>query len=135
MNWRRLGVGNRIEDEFIKMATRAVGGRAFLGAGFLLKQPAAIAAVPLGIYLLLPTIELGRSLTRTNSIIQATILTAGILRRPSAWVTIVLWSKASSVRLFYWTIADHDVPYCVFGRRDHGYGWASSDLFALVIGG
>ena len=44
---------------------------AFLGAAFLLKQPAAIAAVPLGIYLLLPSYRASRSLTRTNSIIQA----------------------------------------------------------------
>src|SRR5436305_4516296 len=48
---------------------------AFLGAAFLLKQPAAIAAVPLGIYLLLPRYRATRSLTRTNSIIQAVMLT------------------------------------------------------------
>src|SRR5437899_8810034 len=39
---------------------------ALLGAAFLLKQPAAIAAVPLGIYLLLPSYGASRSLTRTN---------------------------------------------------------------------
>src|SRR5437867_7268219 len=50
---------------------------ALLGAAFLLKQPAAIAAVPLGIYLLFPSYRASRSLTRTNSVIQATILTAG----------------------------------------------------------
>src|SRR6266513_5078499 len=44
---------------------------ALLGAAFLLKQPAAIAAVPLGIYLLLPSYRASRSLTRTNSITQA----------------------------------------------------------------
>src|SRR5215831_12496184 len=49
---------------------------ALLGAAFLLKQPAAIAAVPLGIYLLLPSYRTSRGLTRTNSIIQATMLTA-----------------------------------------------------------
>src|SRR5262249_4555134 len=50
---------------------------ALLGAAFLLKQPAAIAAVPLGIYLLLPSYRVSRSLTRTNSIIQAAMLTTG----------------------------------------------------------
>jgi 4-amino-4-deoxy-L-arabinose transferase-like glycosyltransferase len=50
---------------------------AFLGAAFLLKQPAAIAAVPLGIYLLLSSYRASRSLTRTNSIVQAATLTAG----------------------------------------------------------
>src|SRR5256884_9036534 len=47
---------------------------ALLGAAFLLKQPAAIAAVPLGIYLLLPSYRASRSLTRMNSIIHATML-------------------------------------------------------------
>src|SRR5216117_698787 len=50
---------------------------ALLGAAFLLKQPAAIAAVPLGIYLLLPSYRASRSLARMNSIIQAAVLTAG----------------------------------------------------------
>src|SRR5438046_7293467 len=50
---------------------------ALLGVAFLLKQPAAIAAVPLGIYLLLPSYRTSRSLTRRNSIIHATMLTSG----------------------------------------------------------
>jgi hypothetical protein len=64
---------------------------AFLGAAFLLKQPAAIAAVPLGIYLLLPSYRASRSLTRTNSIIQAATLTAGFFA-VLGLVTIVRWS-------------------------------------------
>src|SRR6266536_5539633 len=44
---------------------------ALLAAASLLKQPAAIAAVPLGIYLLLPSYRASRSLTRMYSIIQA----------------------------------------------------------------
>src|SRR5215470_9976313 len=48
-----------------------------LGAAFLLKQPAAIAAVPLGIYLLLPGYRAQRSLTRTDSIVQGGMLTLG----------------------------------------------------------
>src|SRR6266700_390406 len=49
---------------------------ALLGVAFLLKQPAAIAAVPLGIYLLLPSYRASRGFTPTNSIIQATTFTA-----------------------------------------------------------
>ena len=48
---------------------------ALLGAGFLLKQPAAIAAVPLGIYLLLPSYRTSRSLLPTASVIHAAMLT------------------------------------------------------------
>src|SRR5213596_1802577 len=83
---------------------------AFLGAAFLLKQPAAIAAVPLGIYLLLPSYRVSRSLTRTNSIIQAAMLTAGFFAALGL-VTIVLWKQGILHDAFYWTIADHDVPH------------------------
>jgi 4-amino-4-deoxy-L-arabinose transferase-like glycosyltransferase len=88
---------------------------AFLGAAFLLKQPAAIAAVPLGIYLLLPSYRASRSLTRTNSIIQAAMLTAGFFAALGL-VTVVLWKQGILHDAFYWTIADHDVPH-VFWQK------------------
>jgi 4-amino-4-deoxy-L-arabinose transferase-like glycosyltransferase len=88
---------------------------ALLGAAFLLKQPAAIAAVPLGIYLLLPSYRDSRSLTRTNSILQATMLTAGFVAAIGL-VTIVLWKQGILHEAFYWTIADHDIPH-VFGEK------------------
>jgi hypothetical protein len=81
-----------------------------LGVAFLLKQPAAIAAVPLGICLLLPSYRASRSLTRTNSIIQAAILTAGFFA-VLGLVMIVLWKQGILHDAFYWTIADHDVPH------------------------
>src|SRR6476660_8041778 len=88
---------------------------ALLGAAFLLKQPAAIAAVPLGIYLLIPTYRANRSLTRTNSIIQAAMLKAGFFVALSL-VTIVVWKQGILHEAFYWTIADHDVPH-VFWQK------------------
>ncbi len=88
---------------------------ALLGAAFLLKQPAAIAAVPLGIYLLLPSYRASCSLTRTNSIIQAVVLTAGFFAALGL-VTIVLWKQGIVHDAFYWTIADHDVPH-VFWQK------------------
>src|SRR5436190_13542476 len=88
---------------------------ALLGAAFLLKQPAAIAAVPLGIYLLLPSYRASRSLTRTNSIIQAMMLTLGFFAALGL-VTIVLWKQGILHDAFYWTIADHDVPH-VFWQK------------------
>jgi 4-amino-4-deoxy-L-arabinose transferase-like glycosyltransferase len=83
---------------------------ALLGLAFLLKQPAAIAAVPLGIYLLLPSYRASRSLTRINSIVQATTLTAGFFAVVGV-VTIVLWKQGILRDAFYWTIRDHDVPH------------------------
>ena len=88
---------------------------ALLGAAFLLKQPAAIAAVPLGIYLLLPSYRVSRNLTPTNSIIQATMLTLGFFVTLGS-VAIVLWKQGILHDAFYWTIADHDVPH-VFWQK------------------
>jgi hypothetical protein len=88
---------------------------ALLGLAFLLKQPAAIAAVPLGIYLLLPSYRASRGFTPTNSIIQATMLTLGFFAAVGL-VTIVLWKQGILHDAFYWTIADHDVPH-VFWQK------------------
>ena len=88
---------------------------ALLGAAFLLKQPAAIAAVPVGIYLLLSSYRVSRSLTRTNSVIQATILTLGFFVALGS-AAIVLWKQGILHEAFYWTIADHDVPH-VFWQK------------------
>ncbi|PYK68252.1 MAG: hypothetical protein DME45_08395 [Verrucomicrobia bacterium] len=83
---------------------------ALLGAAFLLKQPAAIAAVPLGIYLLLPSYRTSRSLMRSNSIIHATTLTTGFFAALGL-VMIGLWKQGILREAFYWTIAGHDVPH------------------------
>src|SRR5438874_5696133 len=83
---------------------------ALLGAAFLLKQPAAIAAVPLGIYLLLPSYRASRSLMRSNSIIHATTLTTGFFAALGL-VMIGLWKQGILREAFYWTIAGHDVPH------------------------
>jgi len=88
---------------------------ALLGVAFMFKQPAAIAAVPLGIYLLLPSYRVSRSLTRINSIIQATTLTLGFFAALGL-VSIVLWKQGIVHDAFYWTIADHDVPH-VFWQK------------------
>jgi 4-amino-4-deoxy-L-arabinose transferase-like glycosyltransferase len=88
---------------------------ALLGAAFLLKQPAAIAAVPLGIYLLLPSYRASRRLTRTNSTIQAAILTLGFFAALGL-VAIVLWKQGILRDAVYWTIAGHDVPH-VFWQK------------------
>src|SRR4030095_1799120 len=84
-------------------------------AAFLLKQPAAIAAVPLGIYLLLPSYRASRNLTPMNSIIQPAILTAGFFAALGL-VTIILWKQGILHEAFYWTMAGNDVPH-VFWQK------------------
>src|SRR6516162_7180723 len=98
-----------------RMRPELFAAGALLGAAFLLKQPAAIAAVPLGIYLLLPSYGASRSLTRTNSVIHATVLTLGF-SACLGLVTIVLWKQGILHEAFYWTIADHDIPH-VFWQK------------------
>jgi len=88
---------------------------ALLGLAFLLKHPAAVAAVPLGVYLLLPSYRRSRGFTPTNSIVQATTLTLGFFATLGV-VTIVLWKQGILHDAFYWTIADHDVPH-VFWQK------------------
>ena len=88
---------------------------ALLGMAFLLKQPAAIAAVPLGIYVLLPRYRASRGFTPTDSIIQATVLTLGFIAALGL-VTIVLWKQNILPDAFYWIITDHDVPH-VFWQK------------------
>jgi 4-amino-4-deoxy-L-arabinose transferase-like glycosyltransferase len=88
---------------------------ALLGTAFLLKQPAAIAAVPLGIYFLLPSYRATRGFTPSNSIMQAAMLTLGFFVALGL-VAFVLWKQGILHDAFYWTIADHDVPH-VFWQK------------------
>jgi 4-amino-4-deoxy-L-arabinose transferase-like glycosyltransferase len=106
---------------------------ALLGIAFLLKQPAAIAAVPLGIYLLLPAYRTSRGLTRTASVIHAFLLTVGFLA--VLGLVIAILQKQGILRdAFFWTITNHANPH-VFWRKG-----AVSTLaflaccFPLVIG-
>lgn len=83
---------------------------ALLGAGFLLKQPAAIAAVPLGIYLLLPSYRVGRGLPKTASVTHTVMLTVGFFAALGL-VIIVLSDQGIFREAFYWTVADHSIPH------------------------
>jgi 4-amino-4-deoxy-L-arabinose transferase-like glycosyltransferase len=88
---------------------------ALLCAGFLLKQPAAIAAVPLGVYLLLPSYRASRGLTFAQSVTQAGTLTAGFLGA-LVLVAIVLWKQGVLSEAFYWTFTNHSIPH-VFWKK------------------
>jgi 4-amino-4-deoxy-L-arabinose transferase-like glycosyltransferase len=89
---------------------------ALLCAGFLLKQPGAIAAVPLGIYLLLPSYRTSRGLSRIVSVAQTAMLTIGFFATLGL-VVILLWQKGILREAYYWTITDHSVPHVFW---EHG---------------
>ena len=99
----------------------AAGG--LLATAFLLKQPAAAAAVPLGIYLLLPSYRGARGLALLDSIIQVVLLTIGFFATLGL-VALVLAKQGILGEAIYWTITDHDMPHSpldpVFWYRAQG---------------
>ncbi|MEY2564340.1 MAG: hypothetical protein QOH88_2533 [Verrucomicrobiota bacterium] len=106
---------------------------ALLAAGFLLKQPAAIAAIPIGIYLLLPSYRSQRGLARTDSIIHAIMLTAGFCTVLGA-VAAVLRQQGILREAFYWTFTNHTIPH-VFWTAGFLYTLAFiAACFPLVLG-
>jgi 4-amino-4-deoxy-L-arabinose transferase-like glycosyltransferase len=81
-----------------------------LAAGFLLKQPAAIAAVPLGVYLLLPAYRSSRALAPWQSLLHAGLLTAGFATALGL-VALVLREQGVLREAYFWTISDHAIPH------------------------
>jgi 4-amino-4-deoxy-L-arabinose transferase-like glycosyltransferase len=110
----------------------AVAG-ALLAAAFLLKQPAAIAAVPVGVYVLLPSYRRMRGCLVMDSLIQATVLSAGFFAVLLA-VGAILLSRGLLGEAIYWTIGDHDVPHVFWGKAlEHTATFAAASL-PLVAG-
>src|SRR5438128_10257271 len=106
---------------------------ALLGVAFLLKQPAAIAAVPLGIYLLLPSYRTSRRLTPTASLIHVFLLTAGFLGVLVIVITIL--QKQGILRdAFFWTITAHANPHVFWGKGALSILAFLACCFPLVVG-
>jgi 4-amino-4-deoxy-L-arabinose transferase-like glycosyltransferase len=103
----------------------SLGAGLLLAAAFLLKQPAAIAAVPLGVYLLAAPLWCKGVLWR-QSIGQAAALT-GAFAAVLGGAMVVLWRYGLLGEAWYWTMADHSVPH-VFWQ----HGLEHSALFLLV---
>ena len=98
-----------------RLRPELLGAGALLCAGFLLKQPAAIAAAPVGIYLLLPSYRANRSITKTESVIHAAMLTAGFFSTLGL-VAVVLRQQGILGEAFYWTFTNHTIPHVFWGR-------------------
>jgi 4-amino-4-deoxy-L-arabinose transferase-like glycosyltransferase len=93
-----------------------IAAGALLCAAFLLKQPAAVAAVPLGIYLLLPSYRASRSLTRTASVAHAAMLTGGFFGALGL-VAMALREQGILREAFYWTLIHHSASHDVFWNQ------------------
>jgi 4-amino-4-deoxy-L-arabinose transferase-like glycosyltransferase len=106
---------------------------ALLCAGFLLKQPAAIAAVPLGIYLLLPDYRKSRALSGMQSVAQAALLTLGFFGTLGAGA-FVLWQQGILRDAFDGTFTDNSIPHVFYAKGiSHTLTFTAACL-PLVIG-
>jgi 4-amino-4-deoxy-L-arabinose transferase-like glycosyltransferase len=106
-------IGFRRSSSPLRLELLAAGG--LLCAGFLLKQPAAIAAVPLGIYLLLPSYRISRGVSVRASLTHATMLTAGFFG-VLGLAALALQAQGILHDAFYWTFTDHSIPYVFWDR-------------------
>jgi 4-amino-4-deoxy-L-arabinose transferase-like glycosyltransferase len=78
--------------------------------GFLLKQPGGIAALPLGIYVLLPGYRRARGLSMRQSLVHAALLSVGFAATLAA-VALVLSRQGNLREAVYWSVLNHDVTY------------------------
>jgi 4-amino-4-deoxy-L-arabinose transferase-like glycosyltransferase len=81
-----------------------------LCASFLLKQPAAIAAIPLGLYFLLPSYQKSRGITFSTGVFQAAVFTAGFFGT-LALTSLILWKQGILRETIFWTITNHTVAH------------------------
>jgi 4-amino-4-deoxy-L-arabinose transferase-like glycosyltransferase len=86
-----------------------------LCAAFLMKQPAAIAAVPLGVYFLLPAYQRSRGLTFSGGVLQAAVLTTGFFGS-LALTGLLLWKQGILNDAVYWILTNHSIPY-IFWKK------------------
>jgi len=106
-----LCVGATRTRAFVKQA--AAG--ALVVVGFLLKQPAAVAAIPLLVYALHPARSRALALNASDRIRAVAWLAAGaaaVLAPVAAW----LFAHGIMRDALYWSIFDHDVPLIYFDK-------------------
>lgn len=78
--------------------------------GFLLKQPAGIAGVPLGVYVLLGSYRQARGFEWRHSLVHALWLILGFVAALAA-AALLLERQGLLRDAFYWSVLDHDVSY------------------------
>lgn len=79
-----------------------------LCCAFFIKQPAAVAAIPIGIYLLLPSYRSKHNLTVLDSFLQASILTISYFATLGI-AALILHHQGILSQTYYWIIQDHDL--------------------------
>jgi 4-amino-4-deoxy-L-arabinose transferase-like glycosyltransferase len=82
---------------------------ALVALAFLLKQPSGIAALALGLYLLLPDYRTSRELSWGHSLLHGALLTVGFVA-VFGGTALWLWRDGILREAVYWTVLNHDVP-------------------------
>ncbi|HXI19695.1 MAG TPA: glycosyltransferase family 39 protein [Gemmatimonadales bacterium] len=102
---------------------------ALVALGFLLKQPAGIAALPLGLYLLLPDYRAARGLSWIHSLAQGALLTLGYLGT-FALAAAVLHHEGLLHQALYWSVLSQGSPY---GLDNYARNlWKALPLFVVT---
>ena len=81
-----------------------------LASAFLIKQPAAIAAVPVALYLLLPSYRGRHDLRPRHAVAQAGLLAASYFLTLGV-VALILYRQGILADAWYWTFDDHKVVH------------------------
>ena len=115
----RFGLGERTSRWRPELLLAGI----LLAAACLLKQPAAIAALPLGVYLLIPT---NRGYSRALG--HAAQLTLGYVLA-LALVACSLFRQGVLREAIYWTVFDHSVPHVFWHRAG-----STTAMFCLSCG-
>lgn len=106
---------------------------AMLAAGFLLKQPAALAAIPVGHYLFMRNYRTTRGYSFFDSLGQVGMLSAGFVS-VLGLVAALLWREGLLREALYWTIGDHDVPYIFWSSAVERSVLFAATCLPLIIG-
>jgi 4-amino-4-deoxy-L-arabinose transferase-like glycosyltransferase len=96
-----------------RMAAAVAG--ALVAMALLLKQPAAIAALPMAVYLWSPAYGRAHVRPRRDSALHVGLFITGLAATLGA-VVAVLYAQQTLGEAFYWTVLDHDVPIVFWTR-------------------
>ena len=105
----------RISQSCRRFRTELALAGALVAMALLLKQPAAIAALPMAVYLSLPAYRQARGYRWQDSALQVGLFITGLAATLGA-VVAVLYAQQTLGEAFYWTVLDHDVPIVFWTR-------------------
>ena len=105
-----LGVWLCLRQEKWRFRPWLLVAGALFCAAFLFKQPAAIAAVPMGLYLLMPAYHKKYGLAFWEGIFQAALLTIGFFVSLTI-AALVLYHQGVLEEAYFWIFTHHDIPH------------------------